>query len=97
MISVSNLRFIGRKNFFEKSNYLFQTIKRPKVELEVKLAEAEVRRKELEEEKVNNVMERSGLERHGKMRSASAYKREQQYSATVAKRQQQLQVKVSLI
>jgi len=67
------------------------TIKRPKVELEVKLAEAEVRRKELEEEKVNNVMERSGLERHGRMRSASAYKREQQYSATVAKRQQQLQ------
>ena len=63
----------------------------------MKLAEAEVRRKELEEEKVNNVMERSGLERHGKMRSASAYKREQQYSATVAKRQQQLQVKVSLI
>ena len=84
-------------NFFKKSNYLFQTIKRPKVELEVKLAEAEVRRKELEEEKVNNVMERSGLERHGKMRSASAYKREQQYSATVAKRQQQLQVKASLI
>ena len=59
----------------------------------MKLAEAEVRRKELEEEKVNNVMERSGLERHGRMRSASAYKREQQYSATVAKRQQQLQVK----
>ena len=63
----------------------------------MKLAEAEVRRKELEEEKVNNVMERSGLERHGRMRSASAYKREQQYSATVAKRQQQLQVKASLI
>ena len=60
----------------------------------MKLAEAEVWRKELEEEKVNNVMERSGLERHGRMRSASAYKREQQYSATVAKRQQQLQVKL---
>ena len=88
---------ISDSNFSKKSNYHFQTIKRPKVELEVKLAEAEVRRKELEEEKVNNVMERSGLERHGKMRSASAYKREQQYSATVAKRQQQLQVKASLI
>ena len=57
----------------------------------MKLAEAEVRRKELEEEKVKTVLERSGLERHGRMRSASAYRREQAYSATVAKRQQQLQ------
>ena len=61
------------------------------MKLEKKLAQAELRRKELEEEKVKNVLERSGVERHGRMRSASAYKREQQYSATVAKRQQQLQ------
>lgn len=59
--------------------------------LDVKLAEAELRRKELEEEKVKSVLERSGLERHGRMRSASAMRREQLYSATVAKRQQQLQ------
>ena len=57
----------------------------------MKLAEAELRRKELEEEKVKTVLERSGLERHGRMRSASANRREQAYSATVAKRQQQLQ------
>ena len=57
----------------------------------MKLAEAELRRKELEDEKVKNVLERSGLERHGRMRSASAMRREQLYSATVAKRQQQLQ------
>ena len=68
-----------------------QTIKRPNIQLEAKLAEAELRRKELEEEKVKQVLERSGVERHGRMRSASAMKREQLYSATVAKRQQQLQ------
>ena len=55
------------------------------------MAEAELRRKELEEEKVKTVLERSGLERHGRMRSASAMRREQLYSATVAKRQAQLQ------
>ena len=73
--------------------YLFfsQTIKKTSLKLETKLAEAELRRKELEEEKVKTVLERSGLERHGRMRSASAMKREQQYSATVAKRQAQLQ------
>ena len=73
------------------SPFELQTIKRPSLKLETKLAEAELRRKELEEEKVKTVLERSGVDRHGRMRSASAYKREQQYSATVAKRQQQLQ------
>ena len=68
-----------------------QTIKKTSLKLETKLAEAELRRKELEEEKVKTVLERSGLERHGRMRSASAMRREQQYSATVAKRQAQLQ------
>ena len=55
---------------------LFQTIRRGLSEgqLETKLAEAEIRRKELQEEKVKQVMEHSGLERHGRMRSASAYK-----------------------
>merc|ERR1711879_529000 len=62
------------------------TIKKTSLKLETKLAEAELRRKELEEEKVKTV-----LERHGRMRSASAMRREQQYSATVAKRQAQLQ------
>ena len=68
-----------------------QTIKRPNIKLEAKLAEAELRRKELEEEKVKTVLERSGLERHGRLRTASAMRREQNFSATVAKRQQQLQ------
>ena len=49
----------------------FQTIRRPEGQLETKLAEAELRRKELQEEKVTKVMEHSGLERHGRMRSAS--------------------------
>lgn len=68
-----------------------QTLKKAPLELETKLAEAELRRKELEEEKVKMVLERSGLERHGRMRSASGYKREQLYSATVQKRQLKLQ------
>ena len=37
------------------------------------------------------MLERSGLERHGRMRSASALRREGAYSATVAKRTLQLQ------
>ena len=61
---------------------LFQTIRRGLSEgqLETKLAEAEIRRKELQEEKVKQVMEHSGLERHGRMRSASAYKYVPNYS-----------------
>ena len=68
----------------------FQTIRRPSMQIEKKLAIAEERRKAAEEEKVKTVLERSGLERHGRMKSASAYERQKQYSATVAKRQQQL-------
>ena len=60
------------------------------MQIEKKLAIAEERRKAAEEEKVKTVLERSGLERHGRMKSASAYERQKQYSATVAKRQQQL-------
>ena len=60
------------------------------MQIEKKLAVAEERRKAAEEEKVKTVLERSGLERHGRMKSASAYERQKQYSATVAKRQQQL-------
>ena len=56
-----------------------------------RLREAEERRRAVEEEKVKVVMERSGLERHGRLRSASALRRENKYSATVAKRQLQLQ------
>merc|ERR1711997_1451002 len=66
------------------------TIRRPSMQIEKKLAIAEERRKAAEEEKVKTVLERSGLERHGRMKSASAYERQKQYSATVAKRQQQL-------
>ena len=68
----------------------FQTIRRPSIQIDKKLAIAEERRKAAEEEKVKTVLERSGLERHGRMKSASAYERQKQYSATVAKRQQQL-------
>ena len=60
------------------------------MQIEKKLAIAEERRKAAEEEKVKTVLERSGLDRHGRMKSASAYERQKQYSATVAKRQQQL-------
>ena len=60
------------------------------MQIDKKLAIAEERRKAAEEEKVKTVLERSGLERHGRMKSASAYERQKQYSATVAKRQQQL-------
>ena len=63
---------------------------RPSIQIDKKLAIAEERRKAAEEEKVKTVLERSGLERHGRMKSASAYERQKQYSATVAKRQQQL-------
>ena len=45
----------------------------------------------MEEEKLKTVMERSGLERNGRLKSASTYERQKQFSATVAKRQQQLQ------
>ena len=69
-IKLINQLIIGVNSTVNIPIYLLQTIKRPKVELEIKLAEAVVRRKELEEEKVDNVIERSGLERHGKMRSA---------------------------
>ena len=37
--------------------------------VEMKLAKAEVRRKEWKEEKVKNVLKRSRLEQHGRMRS----------------------------
>ena len=60
------------------------------MQIEKKLAIAEERRKAAEEEKVKTVLERSGFERNGRMKSASAYERQKQYSATVAKRQQQL-------
>lgn len=69
-----------------------QTIKRqPSANIEARLALAEERRKAQEEEKVKSVLERSGLERHGRMRTASARRRENKYTATVAKRQAQLQ------
>ena len=68
-----------------------QNIRKPSARLETRLADAEERRRAAEEEKVKAVLERSGLERHGRLRSASALRRERKYSATVAKRQQQLQ------
>lgn len=71
--------------------FLSQNIRRPHIQIEEKLAIAEERRKAAEEEKLKTVLERSGLERHGRLRSASAYERQKQFSATLAKRQHQLQ------
>ena len=81
-LHISPTCFINKKtktNIISDNNKLlknrcllfFQTIRRPEGQLETKLAEAELRRKELQEEKVTKVMEHSGLERHGRMRSAS--------------------------
>ena len=52
---------------------------------------AEARRKELSQEKVKSVLERSGLERQERLKSASQYERQKIYSASVEKRQKQLQ------
>ena len=46
-----------------------------KMTLEQRLAIAEERRKAVEEEKMKAVKERTGLDRHGRMRSASALRR----------------------
>jgi hypothetical protein len=56
-----------------------------------RLAEAEERRRQQSEAKLKTVRETTGLERHNRMRSASATMREAHYSATVDKRQRQLQ------
>ena len=61
------------------------------MQIEEKLAIAEARRKAVEEEKVKIVLERSGIEKHGRLKSASQYERQKMYSATVEKRQKQLQ------
>ena len=57
----------------------------------LRLAEAEERRKAQAEEKVKKVIEHSGIEKHERMRSASAMRRERKFSASMAKRQAQLQ------
>ena len=57
----------------------------------LRLAEAEERRKAQAEEKVKQVIERSGIEKHENRRSASAMRRERKFSASMAKRQAQLQ------
>ena len=59
--------------------------------MSARLAEAEERRRHNTEEKMKQVLERSGVERHGRMRSASALRRENRYSEAVNKRQSQLQ------
>jgi hypothetical protein len=55
---------------------LFQNIRKQSASIEARLAEAEERRKAMESEKVKLVLERSGLEKHHRMRSASAMRRE---------------------
>merc|ERR1719245_2246149 len=68
------------------------TLKRPALRnIDEKLATAEARRKELSEEKVKSVLERSGLERQERLKSASQYERQKIFSASVEKRQKQLQ------
>jgi len=79
------------KRKLEKLDKRRELIRKPSAKIDQRLAEAESRRKELEESKVKSVIERSGLERHSKLRSASALRRENKYSATVAKRQAHLQ------
>ena len=59
--------------------------------MRARLEEAEERRRAQSEAKLKAVRETTGLERHGRMRSASATRREAHYSATLEKRQQQLQ------
>ena len=59
--------------------------------MRARLEEAEERRKAQSEAKLKVVRETTGLERHNRMRSASATRREAHYSATLEKRQQQLQ------
>ena len=71
---------------------LFQTLKRPALRnIDEKLAVAEARRKELSEEKVKSVLERTGLQRQERLKSASQYERQKIFSASVEKRQKQLQ------
>ena len=71
---------------------LFQTLRRPALRnIDEKLAVAEARRKELSEEKVKSVLERTGLQRQERLKSASQYERQKIFSASVEKRQKQLQ------
>ena len=84
-------QFIPKKKLERLENRRTNIKRQPSANIEARLAMAEERRKAQEEEKVKLVLERSGLERHGRMRSASARRREDKYSATVAKRQAQLQ------
>jgi len=68
------------------------TLKRPALQnIDEKLAIAEARRKELSEEKVKNVIERSGFDRQERLKSASKYERQKLFSASIEKRQKQLQ------
>ena len=69
----------------------FQTRRKPSGDMRARLEEAEERRKAQSEAKLKVVRETTGLERHNRMRSASATRREAHYSATLEKRQQQLQ------
>ncbi len=59
-----------------------QSIRKPSARLETRLADAEERRRAAEEEKVKKVMEHSGLEKHGRLKSASAARRENRYIST---------------
>ena len=45
----------------------------------------------MSEEKVKNVIERSGFDRQERLKSASKYERQKLFSASIEKRQKQLQ------
>ena len=77
--------------------FLFQTLRKPSGDMRARLEEAEERRKAQSEAKLKAVRETTGLERHNRMRSASATRREAHYSATVEKRQKQLQGRYSVL
>ena len=76
---------------------IFQTLRKPSGDMRARLEEAEERRKAQSEAKLKVVRETTGLERHNRMRSASATRREAHYSATVEKRQKQLQGRHSVL
>ncbi|XP_040564682.1 uncharacterized protein [Lepeophtheirus salmonis] len=66
-------------------------VKKTNTDIEDRLATAETRRKAAEEEKIEKCREICGIERNGKSRLESATRKEQRYSASIAKRQMHLQ------
>ena len=66
-------------------------VKRPKTSIKERLALAEDRRLSQNAQRIQHVIEHTGLDRHSRQKSASSVKRQERYSATLVKRQEQLQ------